>query len=641
MQIKRVFTGLLVALFILVSFNPITKVQAYDEGYKIENYRIVVDVAENGVYSVKEYIQVNFLEHRHGIYRQLPISYQMSWDIDGKQIDKLYKFPISDIKVNAQSNVSESPISITVRIGNPDRYVIGIVDYVISYKIHTADLELDGKEAFYLNLIGTNWDTQINLAEFTINFPKAIDFSTWSVNIGSYGVTDGGGVACQYKNDVFQVNCTASRALAPYEGITAFLNLTVPSSEGNTVSYFKYPDYSVWYIVSAIFGLVLLGLAILLFFIYGKDDELIIPIEFTAPKGLDAASVGYLINQENNTRDIVGLFLQWAKDGYIVIDDTKKSLTFTKQKELADKVPVYQKTLFRALFKDGDEVDIKSLKGNFAEAIKVAKSGVANYFIKKRKIFTSSSQVVKVLMYLVIGMPLITYWVVANLQHYRYLNLDWFELVFLIVPVVAFLAYAKYSFNNWRIFNGIKRFGIITIGIIIVFCVFISGGMINWLHEGNILYYIIALITALVIVFFTCLMDKKTPYGNEVYGGCLGLYDFINLTEKERLKLLVKDNPKLFYEVLPYAYVFELTDVWQEHFKGIDIPEADFYRSNDVLIPYLMLNNLNRSLLATQAAVAIPKAGGGVGGGGFSGGGFGGGGGFSGGGFGGGGGGSW
>lgn len=76
--------------------------------------------------------------------------------------------------------------------------------------------------------------------------------------------------------------------------------------------YFVYPkpkDYSVP--VSAA-SICLLMVALLLFWKYGRDDEIIATVEFKAPDGLDSAGVGYVIDNMVENKDILSLIIDWA-----------------------------------------------------------------------------------------------------------------------------------------------------------------------------------------------------------------------------------------------------------------------------------------------------------------------------------------
>ena len=134
-------------------------------------------------------------------------------------------------------------------------------------------------------------------------------------------------------------------------------------------------------------------------------------------------------------------------------------------------------------------------------------------------------------------------------------------------------------------------------------------------------------------------MRSRTAYGNEMLGKLLGFRNFIRVSEVDRLEALVEQDPKYFYSILPYAYVFGLSDKWAKKFKSIAVEPPNWFYGSDyygagmfnTVVFMSMLNNCTKSFAAT---VKIPDSGSGGssdfgGGGGFGGGGMGGGGGGS------------
>ena len=101
---------------------------------------------------------------------------------------------------------------------------------------------------------------------------------------------------------------------------------------------------------------------------------------------------------------------------------------------------------------------------------------------------------------------------------------------------------------------------------------------------------------------------------------------------------LCEDNPEYFYNILPYAYVLGVSDVWIKKFEHIAIPQVEWYATSSSTNSEIFSSYSTRRLFSTisHAATPVVKSSSSLsGGGGFSGGGF------SGGGSGGGGGGSW
>ena len=126
----------------------------------------------------------------------------------------------------------------------------------------------------------------------------------------------------------------------------------------------------------------------------------------------------------------------------------------------------------------------------------------------------------------------------------------------------------------------------------------------------------------------------------EFVGRARGFKKNIRLVEKQRINMLVKENPSYFYDILPYAYILGITEEYSKQFESLNIPSPSWYvsTSNANLFNIIIFTSLmNRSFnnLSNRAIANTVRSSGGSSG--FGGGGIGGGGGFGGGGFGGGG----
>ncbi len=106
--------------------------------------------------------------------------------------------------------------------------------------------------------------------------------------------------------------------------------------------------------------------------------------------------------------------------------------------------------------------------------------------------------------------------------------------------------------------------------------------------------------------------------------------------EKDRLEMLVHDNPKYFYNILPFAYVLGVSDKWVNKFENIAIEPPEWYSGHGAFTTATMWYAMDRTLSSAASAMSsAPRQSSSGGGSGSSGGGV------SGGGSGGGGGGSW
>jgi Beta-propeller domains of methanol dehydrogenase type len=635
-------------LFItLLSFSPKASIKAEeDPGYYITNYEVNIIVQEDGVYVIEEKISVFFTIPSRGIYRIIPTSYDMIWTVDGEQYYRGYTFPITNIKVIGHEYETETrDYDKMIRIGDPSVWLTGEQHYTIQYQMHTKELDVPGMgDLFYLNIIGNKWGTKVEHLSFTITFLKQVDFDNWSLTSGYQGNDTNDHMSCQVIKEGYTMKCNSFQALDAYQSVTVTQRLGE--------NYFQFPDYTMAYIASLAGSAGLLGLVAFLFLRYGKDEKIVQTVEFTAPQGLNSASVGYIIDDKVETRDVVSLILEWAKERYInIVEEEKSELILIKLKEITESSgsrnrdkPTYEVRMFNALFGGKDEVKISSLKYKFASEIAHAQSGVKHDFVKgDRRIYTAKSIGLKNLVILLAPIPLaLTYAVVSHSQHYTSeATIGGFIIAYVIgIFVSLVLVYGLNSMGSGKtkLLNYLV-FGSITAVAILGMLLLLSDGF-----EGDRFIYLGAsVLMTLGISFLGAFMDKRTAFGARVYGQVLGLRNFIVTAEKERLKLLVEDNPMIFYDILPYAYAFDLTKIWAKHFKNLEIPEPEYYTSvsGRTFSPNLFTSSMNKSMgTITRNLTSVPPSTSSSGGGSFSSGG-GSSGGSSGGGFGGGGGGRW
>jgi uncharacterized membrane protein len=134
----------------------------------------------------------------------------------------------------------------------------------------------------------------------------------------------------------------------------------------------------------------------------------------------------------------------------------------------------------------------------------------------------------------------------------------------------------------------------------------------------------------LLIVFcnaFTYTLSSKnirTDENKKLYGEIMGFKNFIKTAELDRLKALSVENPKYFYDILGYAYVFGLEKKWISKFALLQeyVEDPDWYYGGRIY-DYYTWAAFNHAMSTTYSNMSSsPSSGGSGGGGGYSGGGF-------------------
>ncbi|MEA4987974.1 MAG: DUF2207 domain-containing protein [Anaerovorax sp.] len=610
-------------------------VTVYGANFETEQYDVSLDVKENNSFYVEEDITVNFTSPSHGIYRYIPKTGRIAYQRNGEVVEKDYKLKIKDIETPGFENeISYENNNIVVRVGNPDITLSGPVSYKLRYQVighEDGDAYLD---QLYWGLLQGEWETSIKNADFTIKMPKDFDQSNVEFISGAYGGKDTSLV--EWSTEGNTLKGSIQRELQKGEGVT--LRIVLP--EG----YFVGESNNDWMEV-ALYILITLAaiMSVTLWWFFGKDQKIIKTVEFYPPQGVSPGEIGYILDGAVDNNDVVSTILYFANEGYLEISEEETDeFRLIKKRDLPESAETYEHTLFRGLFEGRDSVNLEELKQDFYASFQASKSQLKGKFTRKRGnlIFTTTSVFVQIISALILINPLLCLAVLG--VGYRYLS---FSNTLLFLPAVALVlvGYGTMRSLYERKDNTKNRF---KVGMSIATIIFIGLGLGLSLIEGIFilklpLASILAAVSTVICMICTVAMKRRTKYSMEIMGKILGFKEFIRTAELDRIKVLAKENPQYFYHVLPYAYIFGLTDIWAKKFESIAVPAPEWYQSGyngNMFSTYVFLHSFHHYTNAMQNSIVIPSSGnvGTIGGGGFTSGG-----GFSGGGMSSGGGGSW
>ena len=623
-KLLNVILAILIALGVM-SWKTDT-VQA-KEGFDINKHVVEMDVHEDGTILVTETMDVVFtVPTLHGIYVNIPKEYSMKWEINDQTIKKKYVFPVRNVKVlsNHKYDITNFTEGVQIKIGDANKYANTYETYKFQYEIMTRDLDLNGIQMLFMNIISGGWNTVTHKVEFQIHMPKEFDRSRLQFD-SPVGVTSESKDALTIVVNGKNISGSYNADLNPGEAIT--VQLTLPNDYYKFISNNTYGLYAM--IVSGIIACVMATL----FFIFGKDDPLIDSVEFHAPSGVTSAEVGVIIDGVANDGDIISLILDWGRRGLLTIVDKEDTLILTKKNDLEATARGYERLMFDELFKNRDEVSVDSLKEKFYTTISRTEQMLDKYFnTKKRRLFTESSLTMQTVCLLLSFLPI---GITSFMLHYNYYYDIAIALVWVAIDAITIIASTsimvymdnKRYMHKWYTKLALYTASIVLFAIPVIILIYIAADT-----RTNIGYPIVSILFNFLVILIVRFMKKRTEYGNQILGQVIGLRNFILVAEEDRLQELVDENPYYFYDILPYAYALGLTDVWNDHFKKLTIQPCEWYYSPYQSNPYYMTNSLSSQMHVIERAMTSAPApesssGGfssGSSSGGFSGGGFGG-----------------
>ena len=599
-------------------------------------FDVEITVNKDYSYNVREEINVILNRNKHGIVRSIPLT--GNYKINDLQVSD-YNYNVNIVKGNKE-----------ITIGRPDRTVFGENSYTIEYIIENY-LPTNADKQININVIPTNWEMIIMNANVTVKLPDGFPYSKMKSYVGKYGSTKQT-TKWKYDKKSNTLNYKATMLPANY-GVT--LQVDTPKN------YWVDVPSNRWS-VNLNMAILLIILIIIAVFKYTnhKNKDLIIPVMFNPPDGITSAELGYLADEVIDNEDIVSLYLYLASKGYIKIEDNKdKSKIMITSLKPPENEESYVNDFYIALFDSiyevsvGKQISIDDASKRLENSLdKICKSIIEKF--EGDKSFYSEKSKGRELIAKILG----GFGIVSTLLFYLdRLHIETWNIppnIFFLITAICIvsinyiikkISYRKMSTAS----NGMRN--IILLGVLYGICAIALNVFLFSISRylTPIYLYLAFIIYLMLLPFLINGIKVRSDYNRNIFGEIVGFKNFIESVELDRLNELVDENPAYFYDVLPYAYVFKLTDKWISKFNTISVPNHCSYTSfgQNNLNPMTVNRMISNIELRTEIEVPNAYSGGFMGssrGGGFSGGGggfSGGGGGFSGGGVGGGGGGAW
>ncbi|WP_422485496.1 DUF2207 domain-containing protein [Gudongella sp. DL1XJH-153] len=619
---------LLLILTATVLFPQVSNASAYD--LEISELDIQMDVMDDNSYRISEELTVQFnRSDMHGIFRDIPTRTYFGKPVKIEDVDV----------IGHEFQSSREGDFLSLRIGDPDEYASPIEYYTVNYVYNIGD-DLDpDMDELYFNLVGDQWEIPIHKTLFSITMPK--DFNEEDINFTAGYTGSTGAAQVDYTVNGNTITGQYNQTISPGQALT----IALPLEEG----YFSEvePDgqgirtFTRSYFV--LFPLLLLG-AMGLLFKFGRDDPIYPTVEFYPPEDLTPAEIGYVYDNRIDPYDLTSMLIYWADKGYIriieeedekglIFKKTNTSLKLEKLKPLPSGTKRFENVYFNDLFDTyaiDDVVEVDQLKESFYITLGAVKSELVNSFDNRR--FLSKSGKLAALGMSALG---VLAFILVFLGLFNEMNpySPGLVTVFAIIGGIVlgvFLSVSAHQFAGIKTKMPAEKFKTLFTGIFTAIVPIAISLLLLYITEASTIY-LIGYAIGITVIFLSPLAHKRTKKGIEWMQHLLGLKNFIEKAERDRIKLLVDEDPEYFYHILPYAMVLGVTDQWAKNFEGITMNSPDWYQTNSgraFSAPFFVsrMDSTTKSVGKTMAS-SPAKTGGGSFGGGSSGGGSGGGGG--------------
>ena len=581
----------------LVSLKPSKNDDYSSYDYVIDKYDINIIVNENNTFDVTETIDTYFNVPKHGIFRTIPLKNTIK-RLDGTTSTNCTQ--IKNVSVNAENSISKEEGNYQIKIGSASETLTGEKEYIIKYTYNLGKDPVKDYDELYYNIIGNEWDTVIGNITFSITMPKSFDSSKLGFSAGRVGSTD----SSKIKYSVSGNTITGSYNGILWENEALTVRCELPEGyfvgAGLDINWLNYIVY--------LFPIIFLIIAILLWYKFGRDDQVIETVEFYPPEGFNSLEVGFLYKGEAVNQDVTSLLIYLANKGYIKIVETEEKSLFSKAKGFKiiklkdyDGDNVNERLFLNGLFAmrrlNTSSAD-NSINQNTTPTLEVTSADLYDKFYitmsnillninnkeNKNKILEkSASSKAKFIIFMIIA----TYCLITIPPVLEYGESS--LLVALLFPGIGFTVMFKMLLDpKLRNSSGNK---LSYASVILFFLIWGLGfGGLPWammvlpaLQQDSIylIGYFVGIFCVLGMVVCLTYLPKRTSYGNEILGKIKGFKNFLETAEKDQLEAMVAKNPTYFYNILPYTYVLGVSDKWIKKFEVISMQAPTWYDGFD------------------------------------------------------------
>lgn len=313
-------------------------------------------------------------------------------------------------------------------------------------------------------------------------------------------------------------------------------------------------------IIFFVFLAVLLAyfIGLLVFVVKNRRKKVIEVVEFSAPNNMTPADAGYVIDKTVDDRDISSLLIYWAHKNYLTVIKSEE-IILKKVKDADDDMKPYEKTFFNAMFNESEEVNLKDLP----TLLKPLSTQISNQIKAENNEKYFSTKVANASMWFNLGITCILIFLSYFLGEGGNFSIFCGVVIFVISTIFSNIS------NRIYVQKRIKGFISYLIGLIL----FLIFSALNLVFSFTTFYSFILVGVATVLCLLTYILCPLVEYRNEegkkALGSLLGLKNYIEITEKEKMEKMIKENPEQFYTVLPYAYVLNVSNEYIEQFNFV------------------------------------------------------------------------
>lgn len=537
-----------------------TKITGVMNGaYEIVKYDFDAVVEKTHSYTVTEKITVNLPDDLQKIQFAVP---------DGN-------FRVSELTVNGE-DIRTNTLSDDKYIEISDNKALtrGEHTYEIRFEIREYADRDDTQDIFFLNALLPNWLQPITEVSVNVQFPDDFPWDDMQYYAGQFGVQD-----VNTKLDYVADEATHSVSIHGER---------IPENFGITLKA-KLPDGywegmldGAWAITfMMVLAIAVAAVMFILWMIGGRDPKFEKVVQTHPIEGISPVEVGYISIGRIRVRDIIALIIYLGTRGYLkIIEYAPKKYNLVRT---ADPDPAGEEKFIRnayeILFEDVPKergVDMHDLGPRLRRIKDSIREDVASGFSGSDMLaYTPISKVFRIAGTVVLSIA--TAVICALRYSYVYSNINFIEAIVVGILSMVLLTAVCRQFD--RYYHSEQRNFVIRLIVLsaafVISPVYVAIRTI--LLTGQWIAAILAAVMILFAAFFIVIMRSRARGNAALVHRFKALGDFIYHPTPKEIAANYFADKNYYYEIMPYAYLFDGLDTWAISFASLDVAEPEWY----------------------------------------------------------------
>lgn len=525
--------------------------------FAIEKYQLEANVTKGHTFEIHERLSVSIPQDMASLKLVLLSGGSVVTDLD-----------VGSLGYSTSMENGTQYITIT----STDDLKAGEHVYDIRYVVNELAENDDIKDTFYFNALLPEWRQPIGEVEMKISLPEDFPWDELQYYAGKFGTSD--------------VADKLSYKVDKKAGIISIKGSRIPENYGVTLmadlpnGYWTNPlDGRAFVMLAAGIAGVMTLVVFVMWLIGGRDPRTGRTKETHPIEGISPAELGFIFDGKVTKRDIIALLLYLGTKGCLRISEYKPRKFRLYRLEDPKGEEKFIRNAYNILFENvykGRYIELEDAGPRLRRILDTIPVDIENGFpgndMKAHTPMSKFFRIVSIALAVVAASIL----PVVNAA-YRFIDVSYGEVgmvfaVSLITLITACVLKDKSFDDNSRLkIAGATAASAVYVGI----CVY----QILLLAAASHLYLICLALTAcyVLMMLLIVLMTARGKENVKLVARYKALRKFIYKAEPKDVEEFYKENPDYYYDMVPYAYLFQGLESWARTFRWMGVPDPVWY----------------------------------------------------------------